>query len=105
VVVARGREVLAILEGGELDEEGRPRLSHRPSSRETVQPPGAERARGDAESQLGLFRDAGDAPSAEHTSLRAALAELRALDLERTTPLEALGHLARFVARLKGERS
>jgi DNA mismatch repair protein MutS len=104
-VVARGREVLANLEGGELDAEGRPRLSHRPSSQEGVRRNGVEGKGSDAGPQLGLFRDAAEPGSAEHASLRAALSELRALDLERTTPLEALALLARFVARLRGEPS
>jgi DNA mismatch repair protein MutS len=105
VVIARGREVLANLEGGELDDEGRPRLSHRPSSQETARRPGRERGRSDTESQLGLFGDSGDGAHAGHTPLRAALAELQSLDLERTTPLEALAHLSRLVARLREEPS
>ncbi|HKE13085.1 MAG TPA: DNA mismatch repair protein MutS, partial [Myxococcota bacterium] len=103
-VVARGREVLANLEGGELDAEGRPRLSHRPGSQDAAPPKELEREGGNPESQLGLFGDAAEAEPADLV-LRATLAELRALDLERTTPLEALALLARVVSRLRGEPS
>jgi DNA mismatch repair protein MutS len=102
-VVARGREVLANLEGGELDDEGRPRLSYRPSSQRMARRPEIEGRQGEAASQLGLFREAADARGAEPESLRVVLAELRALDLERTTPLEALGLLARIVAKLSAK--
>jgi DNA mismatch repair protein MutS len=81
-VIERAREILRNLEGGELDEQGRPRLAGgRP---------------GDA-GQLGLFA-AGAAPRDPHE--QAALAALRALDPERTTPLEALAELARLRALL-----
>jgi DNA mismatch repair protein MutS len=93
-VVARGREVLANLEGGELDDEGRPRLSHRPSSQNAELRPS-----GDAGSQLGLFREAADADETEF--LGGLMAELRALDLDRTTPLDALTLLARIVGKLR----
>jgi DNA mismatch repair protein MutS len=85
-VVARAREILANLEGGELDAEGRPRLAGRG---------GAARAE---PGQLALFGSAGaNAAQAE------VLAELAAFDPERTAPLEALGLLARLCARLRGE--
>ena len=104
-VVARGREVLANLEGSELDDEGRPRLSYRPSSQMRARRPEIEGRQGEAESQLGLFRELADPRLAEPESLRAVLAELRALDLERTTPLEALGLLARILAKLGARES
>jgi DNA mismatch repair protein MutS len=102
-VVARGREVLANLEGGELDDEGRPRLSHRPSSQKEKRRPEVGGIPGEAESQLGLFREPADALGAERESLRVVMAELCALDLERTTPLEALALLARIVAKVRGK--
>jgi len=98
-VVARGREVLANLEGAELDDEGRPRLSRRASSPGPTGPAQSESVPG-TESQLGLFREL---KGAEPESLRAVIAELRALDPERTTPLEALALLSRIVAQLRGK--
>jgi DNA mismatch repair protein MutS len=84
-VIDRAKQILRNLEGGELDEQGRPRLAG-----EAGQPAG----------QLGLFgagapaRDPGEAE---------ALAGLRALDPERITPLEALAELARLRAQLGRE--
>jgi DNA mismatch repair protein MutS len=84
-VVARAREILGNLEGGELDEAGRPRLAQH-ASEEPV--PG--------EGQLGLFAAAPAVSAAE----RAALDALRACDPDRTTPLDALMLLRELVARL-----
>jgi DNA mismatch repair protein MutS len=78
-VIARARQLLAQLEAGELDARGRPRLAA----------PGSA----DASPQLSLFAAAPARDPAED----AALAELRALDPLRTTPLAALA----FVDRLK----
>jgi len=86
-VVERAREILRNLEGGELDEQGRPRLAG---------------AAGDPQSQLALF--APGAPPRDPGEEQ-VLAELRGLDPERTTPLEALALLARLRARLDGETS
>jgi DNA mismatch repair protein MutS len=83
-VIERAREILHNLEGGELDERGRPRLAEGRAA-----PPRA--------AQLPLF-DASSHPP-EETEV---LARLRGLDPERITPLEALETLARLVARLSG---
>jgi len=85
-VIGRAREILHNLEGGEFDERGRPRLAGGGGA----EPPDA--------GQLGLFA-AGSAdlrPGEE-----AALATLRSLDPDRTTPLEALDLLARLVAGVR----
>jgi DNA mismatch repair protein MutS len=81
-VIERARQILRNLEGGELDEQGRPRLAG-----------GA----GDPGRQLGLFQ-AGAPPRDPRE--QEALAALRALEPERTTPLEALAALARLRALL-----
>ncbi len=85
VVIERAREILRNLEGGELDEQGRPRLAG---------------AASDPGSQLALF-NSGAAPRDPREE--AALAALRALDPERTTPLDALAELARLRALLAQE--
>ena len=82
-VVDRAREILHNLEGGEFDERGRPRLAGHG---------GGEAGGGD---QLGLF--AGGAPGRAESEV---LDRLRDVDLERTTPLEALELLSQLVARL-----
>ena len=99
-VVARAREVLANLEGGELDEEGLPRLARgrsngRVGAARAAQPDGGARSG----PQLGLFRDIDRTTPGE----RAALDALRALEPDRTTPLDALAALAQLVARLRRE--
>ena len=81
-VIERARQILRNLEGGELDEQGRPRLAG-----------GA----GDPGRQLGLFQ-AGAPPRDPRE--QEVLAALRALEPERTTPLEALAALARLRALL-----
>ncbi|MGO8802942.1 DNA mismatch repair protein MutS [Candidatus Binatus sp.] len=80
-IISRAREILANLEQGELDEAGMPRIAR--DRRATTPPP-----------QLGLF-----SPRDERV-----LDELRALDLERMTPMDALNALARLAARLKKEK-
>ncbi len=82
-VVARAGVILANLEGDELDAAGRPRLAA-----------GDGGARADAGDQLGLFT-VPDAAAEE------VLCALRAVDPERTTPLEALELLTRLAARLR----
>jgi DNA mismatch repair protein MutS len=82
-VIARSREILQNLEGGELDERGRPRLA------------GSAEAEGKDADQLVLFTDPRRAPEEDEV-----LDALRAVDPERTTPLEALAWLARWRARL-----
>jgi DNA mismatch repair protein MutS len=76
-IIARARQILANLELGELNEAGQARLAHR-------------EAQGGA-GQLGLFT----------ASERRALEELKELDVERLSPIEALNVLARTVQRLK----
>jgi len=77
-IISRAREILANLEQGELDEAGMPRIAR--DRRATMPAP-----------QLGLF------------SLRESriVDEIRALDVERMTPMDALNALARIAARLK----
>jgi DNA mismatch repair protein MutS len=79
-VVARAREILGALERDELTRGGRPSLSGTPT---------------DPQRQLGLFQPA--APP-EIDALRERIA---ALDVDRLTPLEALGLLADLKAGVK----
>jgi len=88
-VIGRAREILRNLEGGELDEVGRPRIARHSD-------PGGTPPQGGA-AQLALF-GGGPAPSPAE---RDALEALRGLDPERTTPLEALALLARLAERLR----
>jgi DNA mismatch repair protein MutS len=85
-VIERAREILRNLEGGELDEQGRPRLAG---------------AASDPGRQLALFAASPPRDPREQE----ALAALRALDPERTTPLDALALLARLRALLAQEPS
>ncbi|MGA9725114.1 MAG: DNA mismatch repair protein MutS [Candidatus Binatus sp.] len=80
-IIARAREILANLEQGELDEAGMPRIAR--DRRATIPAP-----------QLGLF-----SPRDERI-----VDEIRALDVERMTPMDALNALARLAARLKKEK-
>jgi len=89
-VVARAREVLRNLESGELDARGRPRLAESAGSGAAAEPASPA-------AQLGLF---GGGPTPDEAE---ALAALRAADLERTTPLEALALLARLAGHLRRE--
>ncbi len=77
-IVARAQEILRNLEQTEFDREGRPRLAHSDSA-----PPPRER-------QLALFGAAEDA----------VMDDLRQLDLDHTTPLDALRFLAEAKKRL-----
>jgi DNA mismatch repair protein MutS len=88
MVIERARTILGNLEGGELDERGRPRIAES----------GAVDERSD------------DQPSLFHASMpgcdpseRAALDLLRRADPDRTTPLEALELLSRVVSALRDE--
>ena len=86
-VIGRAREILAHLEEGELDAQGRPWLA-------------VGRGDGREGGQLGLF----GAPTAvPRPGNPAVLAELRSLDTERTTPLEALETIQRWKSRLDAE--
>jgi len=88
-VIRRARQILANLESGELDAEGRPRLAAREPGRRGV------------DGQLGLFGVA-TGPDAEE---RAVLDEIRRLDADDTTPREALSRLASWRERLGPEKS
>jgi DNA mismatch repair protein MutS len=85
-VLERAREILRNLEGGELDERGRPRLASGGAAGASASP-----------EQLALFGAAGLRPEEAE-----ALAALRAVDPDRTTALDALALLASLVARLRG---
>ncbi|MGC1679143.1 MAG: DNA mismatch repair protein MutS, partial [Candidatus Binataceae bacterium] len=77
-IITRAREILSNLEQGELDEAGGVRLAHERNA-DRVAP------------QLGLF-----APIESRVA-----DELRALEIDRLTPVEALNVLAAMHARLK----
>ena len=91
-VIERAREILGNLEGGELDEAGRPRLAQHAGAPAEVPPESG---------QLGLFAAAAG-PSAEE---RDVLEGLRALDPERVAPIDALLLLRSWVERLRGDGS
>ncbi len=78
-VVARAREILANLEQGELDEAGMPRLAH-------------GRRQGPSAPQMGLF-----APAESRI-----VEELKLIELERLTPIEAFNILARLSTKAHG---
>jgi DNA mismatch repair protein MutS len=80
-IIARAREILANLEQGELDEAGMPRIAR-------------ERRAATPRPQMSLFRPAETR----------AIDELRALDVEHMTPMDALNALAHLLARLKQEK-
>ncbi|HKN01957.1 MAG TPA: DNA mismatch repair protein MutS [Candidatus Binataceae bacterium] len=77
-IITRAREILANLEQGEFDEAGQPRLAH------------ARRSENRSH-QMSLF-----SPVESRV-----VDELRAIDVDRMTPVEALGTLAALKARLK----
>lgn len=79
-VVERAKQILANLERGELDEAGRPRLAD---------------AGGTATDQLGLFTER------DHALVEA----LRAVDIDRLTPLDALTRLAELVDQARRSSS
>ena len=79
-IIERAREILKNLEQGEFDEAGLARLARRAE--------GGERA-----PQMGLF-----APAESRV-----IEELRTIQVDRVTPVEALNTLARMAARLRGE--
>ncbi|MHB1847214.1 MAG: DNA mismatch repair protein MutS [Deltaproteobacteria bacterium] len=84
-VVERAREILLNLESGELDEEGLPALARARRGRARVAPPA---------DQLRLFAPPASAPSKLEEALRG-------LEVDRTTPLEALSFLAEWQRRLR----
>ncbi len=87
-VIERAKEILHNLEGGELDERGRPRLA----TGRAAEDPSAGAA-----DQLALF----GAPTLRPEESE-ALAALREVDPDRTTPMQALELLARLAGRLRG---
>ena len=89
-VLERAREILHNLESEELGEDGRPRLAeHATAEGGTARP---------EDEQLALFGTHPPRSPAE----TAVLDELRALDPDRTTPIDALALLARLAGRLRG---
>jgi DNA mismatch repair protein MutS len=89
-VLERAREILHNLESEELGEDGRPRLAEHGKSE-------AASARSD-DPQLALF-GSGPPPDPAETEV---LEEIRALDPDRITPVEALVLVAKLVDRLRG---
>ena len=79
-VVVRAQEILRNLESTEFDREGRPRLAH------------SEEEAGNGARQLALFSG----------SEEAVVRELRRLDVDGVTPLQALALLAELKTRLRG---
>ncbi|MGH7865290.1 MAG: MutS-related protein, partial [Candidatus Binataceae bacterium] len=77
-IIGRAREILTNLEQGELDEAGLARIAHR-------------RDAGIAAPQMSLFVRNEDR----------VLDEIRALDVERMTPLDAFAKLAEITSRLR----
>jgi len=77
-IIGRAREILANLEQGELDDAGQARLAHGRREQKPSQ-------------QMNLF-----SPMESRI-----VDELRALDIDRMTPVEALGTLAALKGRLK----
>jgi DNA mismatch repair protein MutS len=89
-VLERAREILHNLESEELGEDGKPRLAEHATAE-------GGSARSEDE-QLALF-GAQPPPSPAES---AVLDELRVLDPDRTTPIDALALLARLAGRLRG---
>jgi DNA mismatch repair protein MutS len=87
-VIERARTILGNLEGGELDERGRPRIAESGDLEER------------SDDQPSLFQSS--VPGCD-PSERAALDLLQRIDPDRTTPLEALELLSRLTAVLKDE--
>jgi DNA mismatch repair protein MutS len=77
-IIGRAREILTNLEQGELDEAGLARIAHRRDERT-------------AAAQMSLFTRGEDR----------VLDEIRALDVERMTPLDAFAKLAEITSRLR----
>ena len=79
-IIARSKEILANLEQGELDEAGMPRLAH-------------HRRASKPAAQMSLF-----------SPLESRIIdELRAADIDRMTPIDALATLARLKSRLSND--
>jgi len=95
VVLERARELLRNLEDGEYDAQGRPRLAGKAGAVGDPEPGST------ATDQLGLFSAASERDPAEAD----ALEQLRRIDPERTTPIQALELLSSLVGRLRGNSS
>jgi DNA mismatch repair protein MutS len=112
ILIERAREILHNLEGSELDEKGRPRLAEAERSR-TARPEAAQRAEGERSSdghasgleregdsppgQMGLF---GPTPAAGDPRAARVLEELRRVEPDHTTPIQALEILSRLISEL-----
>jgi DNA mismatch repair protein MutS len=89
-VLERAKEILHNLESEELGEDGRPRLAEHGKTEATSLRPD--------DPQLALF---GTGPPRDPAETE-VLEELRALDPDRITPLEALLLVAKLVGQLRG---
>jgi DNA mismatch repair protein MutS len=89
IVLERAREILHNLESEELGEDGRPRLAEHGKAEE-------ERL-GSNDQQLALF----GTNSPRNPAETEVLDEIRALDPDRVTPMEALALLAKLIGRLR----
>jgi DNA mismatch repair protein MutS len=107
-IITRAREILKNLEQGEFDETGLARLAHHPDPSG-----GGQRAHRTEDGPRGESDDADTARPADDGRRLAQLglfapaesrviAELRTLEVDRMTPVEALNALARMAARLRG---
>ena len=94
-VIARSTAILANLEGGELDAQGRPRLAREPADVAASQAPVAVREES-ASNQLTFLLAGGSAADGPSEQEREALDTLRTLDLNQTTPVDALVQLQRL---------
>jgi DNA mismatch repair protein MutS len=90
-VLARAREILRALEANELDPEGRAVFARKGKGR-----------RAPAVDQLGLFAPRPPPGPSVAPEALAVIEELKAVQVERTTPLEALALLDRLRRRLGG---
>lgn len=89
-VVSRAKEILANLESGELNEFGQPRLASVPDRPSTASNTGADV---NPAAQFNLFN------SARHPIIE----ELRKMDLDHLTPLEALNRLHELKKKAEGK--
>ncbi len=96
-VLARARELLKNLEAGEFDPSGRPRLARRAVG--TARAPVPMLA--SDTSQLGLFGELAP-PAPKDSTAGAVLDALKAFDVDRSTPLDALTAVAAWKQLLKG---
>jgi DNA mismatch repair protein MutS len=116
-IITRAREILKNLEQGEFDDTGLARLSHRAEAapQDKLSDSGIARLPDGSEGgQRGELDDSGTAHRAEDARRVAQLglfapvesrviAELRTLEVDRMTPVEALNALARISARLRDD--